>query len=159
MTADLHQRANDLLLRRRVEPLSADDDRWLATHLAECDSCAAEDARLSEALSAFRSVHIELPRNLASRTQLRVRLRAEELRERSTGALWLWTVAAASWALGVATAPFVWRGFEWAGQELHLPRYVALAGMALWWLVPGLLAAGAVLLQKRAAARAAEGLL
>ena len=156
MNMDVHQRAHELLLRGRVEPLSTDDDRWLAAHLAECESCAAEDSRLAAALSRFRSTPIELPRHLASRTQLRVRMRAEELRERSSGTVWLWSVATASWALGVTTAPWVWRGFEWVGQELHLPRYVAMAGVALWWLVPGLLAAGAVLLQKRAAARQAE---
>ncbi len=156
MNADLHQRASDLVTRRRVEPLSRDDEQWLNAHLNECAACAAEESRLAEALSVFRGMHLDLPRNLASRTQLRVRMRSEELRGRSAGTVFLWAIVAMSWALGVATAPWVWAGFEWAGRELHLPRYVAVAGVALWWLVPGLLAAGTVLLQKRRTAREAE---
>jgi hypothetical protein len=153
---DLHQRANELLTRRRAEPLSRDDEQWLNAHVSECAACAVEELRLAEALSAFRTMHIDLPRNLASRTQLRVRMRAEELHERSSSVVFLWAIVAMSWALGVATAPLVWAGFAWASRELHLPRYVAMAGVALWWLVPGLLAAGAVLLRKRGAARGTE---
>jgi len=156
VNANFHERAKELLNRRRVEPLSREDQQWLSMHLSECAACSDEESSLAEALSTFRGMHIDLPRNLASRTQLRVRMRAEELRERSSGSYFLWAIVAMSWALGVATAPWVWAGFDWVGRELHLPRYVAMAGVALWWLVPGLLAAGAVLLQKRAAQREAE---
>jgi hypothetical protein len=156
MNEQTHDRARTLIATQQIEGLSPNDQTWLNTHLAECDSCTAENQRLHQTLSALRTTHIDLPPNLASRTQFRVRLRAEELRERSSGSVVLWAIAAISWALGVATAPWVWRGFEWAGNELGLPKFVWVAGVALWWLVPGLVAAGLVVLQKRGVAREAE---
>jgi hypothetical protein len=156
MIEQTHDRARTLIAGQQIEGLSPSDQAWLNAHLAKCDSCAAEIQRVNHALSALRTTHIDLPRNLASRTQFRVRLRAEELRERDHGSLILWAIAAVSWALGVATAPWVWRGFEWAGNELGLPKFVWMAGVALWWLVPGLVAAGLVVLQKRGVARGAE---
>lgn len=156
MNNSLHVRANELLARRRVEPLSRQDEAWLATHLAECDSCAAEDARLADALVALRAVPINLPRNLASRTQVRVRLRAEELREHGPASRLIWAVACMSWIFGLATAPFVWRGFAWVGGELHLPKLVWMAGVVLWWVVPALVATGIVLLGHKGHAGAAD---
>ncbi|HEY1424961.1 MAG TPA: hypothetical protein VGF20_16025 [Candidatus Acidoferrum sp.] len=156
MNEQTHDRARILIATEQIEGLSPNDQAWLNTHLAECQSCAAENQRVHQALSVLRTTQIDLPQNLASRTQFRVRLRAEELRERNHGSLVLWAIAAISWALGVATAPWVWRGFEWAGNELGLPKFVWMAGVALWWLVPGLVAAGLVVLQKRGVAREAE---
>jgi hypothetical protein len=151
-----HQRAKDLLIRRRVEPLSPGDDRWLTSHLAECTYCTAEESSLAAALSALRAAPLDLPRNLASRTQLRVRLRADEMRERSSGTVLLWCIAAVSWALGIATAPWVWRGFEWLGTELHLPRAVWISGVVLWWVFPALVATGVILWQRELRVRGSE---
>jgi hypothetical protein len=156
MSNDLHVRANELLARRHVEPLQRQDEAWLAAHLTECESCAAEDAGLSDALSALRGMPINLPRNLASRTQLRVRLRAEELREHGPANRLIWAVACMSWIFGLATAPFVWRGFAWVGGELHLPKLVWIAGVVLWWIVPALVATGIVLLGHKGHAGAAD---
>src|SRR5262249_28276046 len=133
-----------------------EDDRWLAEHLAECESCAAADTQMTEALAAMRSMQISLPRNLAARTQMRVRLRAEELREHGPANRLIWAVAVMSWIFGLATAPLVWRGFAWVGGELHLPKLVWMAGVVLWWAVPALVATGVVLLGHKGQAGAAE---
>ena len=156
MSNNAHERAQQLMAERRIGAVSAEDQTWLAAHLAECESCSALDVQTQAALSAFRSVQIELPKNLASRTQLRVRLRAEELPAHNPGRLLLWAIAGVSWLLGLASAPFVWRGFEWIGTELGLPKIIWQLGVALWWLVPGIVATGAVLLQKWARADIAE---
>jgi hypothetical protein len=156
MNEQTHQRAQKLIAQQRVEHVSSDDERWLNAHLAECEFCAGERRRLNESLSALRTMQFDLPRNLASRTQLRVRMRAEELREHGPANQLIWAVAIMSWIFGLATAPFVWRGFEWLGGELHLPKLVWAAGVALWWIVPGIVAAGMVVLQKRGLAREAE---
>lgn len=145
MSSDAHVRANELLGRRRVEALTKQDEQWVTAHLAECAACSAEDARMSEAIAALRGMPIAMPRNLASRTQLRVRLRAEELREHGPANRLVWAVAVVSWIFGLATAPFVWRGFEWLGGELHLPKLVWATGVVLWWAVPALVATGIVL--------------
>jgi len=156
MNSDLHNRAKEFIARRRIEGLSAADQRWLESHLLECPSCATENQRMNDALSAFRAMNIDLPRNLGSRTQLRVRMRAEELREHGSANRLIWAVAVVSWIFGLATAPFIWRGFAWLGGELHLPKLIWIAAVALWWLVPGLVAASIVVLQKRRVAREAE---
>ena len=156
MTNDLHVRAKNLIAQGSIEPVSSDDQRCLEAHLAECQSCANEQRQLRESLSALRTMHIELPPNLTSRTQMRVRIRAEELREHGPTNRLIWAVALMSWVFGLATAPFVWRGFEWLGGELHLPKLVWAAGVVLWWIVPGLVAAGMVVLQKRGLAREVE---
>jgi hypothetical protein len=156
MNEQTHDRARTLIASQQIEGLSRNDQTWLNTHLVECEFCSAENQQVNHALSALRTMNIGVPRDLASRTQFRVRLRGEELREKEPAQKFIWAIAAVSWALGVATAPWVWRGFEWAGNEFGLPKFVWMAGVALWWLVPGLVAAGLVVLQKRGVARGAE---
>jgi sterol desaturase/sphingolipid hydroxylase (fatty acid hydroxylase superfamily) len=149
MKTDLHSQAKDFIRRQHVEFLSPEEQRWLNAHLAECESCAQENFRLDGALCLLRGMHLDLPRNLASRTQFRVRMRSEELREKEPAKKFVWLIAAVSWALGVATAPWVWHGVEWLGQETGAPRLLLQAGFLLWWSVPPLIAAWAALSEKR----------
>lgn len=144
-----HERAQKLIAQRHIEYVSSEDERWLNAHFAECESCSAEKRQLRESLSALRAMHLDLPRNLASRTQFRVRMRAEELREKEPAKKFIWAIAAVSWVLGVATAPLVWHGVEWLGQTTGAPRLLLLAGFVLWWSVPPLIAAWATLREKR----------
>lgn len=146
MIEDPHTRARQMIDRERVEEVISNADRaWLANHLGDCDECARAAEQTDQALASLRSTGIDLPRNLASRTQLRVRLQANELQERSAGHKLLWAVSGASWALGVATAPWVWRGFAWAGEHAGLPKPLWEIGFVLWWAIPALFATGAVL--------------
>ncbi len=148
MNTDVHVRAQQLIAKQRVEGISPEEQVWLGAHAAECEACSALQTQTAQALAAFRSTNIELPKNLAARTQLRVRLRAEELPAHNPGRLLLWAIAGVSWLLGLASAPLVWRGFAWAGGELGLPKIVWQVGVALWWLVPGIVATGTILLHK-----------
>ena len=149
MNSDLHARAQKLIAQQHIESVSHDDERWLNTHLAECESCAAEQRQLRDSLSALRTMHLDLPSNLASRTQFRVRMRAEELREKEPAKKLVWAIAAISWALGVVTAPWVWHGVEWLGRETGAPKLILQAGFVLWWSVPPMIAAWAALREKR----------
>ncbi len=149
MTNELHIRAQKLIAQQIIESVSPDDARWLNTHLAECESCAAEQRQLRDSLSALRTMHLDLPSNLASRTQFRVRMRAEELREKEPAKKLIWAIAAVSWVLGLATAPLVWRGVEWLGQTTGAPKLILQAGFVLWWSVPPMIAAWAALREKR----------
>jgi predicted anti-sigma-YlaC factor YlaD len=151
MSNDLHVRAKNLIAQGCIEPVSSDDQRWLEAHLAQCEFCANEQGQLRESLSALRTMHLDLPANLASRTQFRVRMRAEELREKEPAKKFVWAIAAVSWALGVSTAPWVWRGIEWLGQETGAPKLLLQAGFVLWWSVPPMIAAWAALSDKRVA--------
>ena len=149
MNEKTHERAQTLIATQQIEGLSPNDQTWLNAHLAECESCAAESQRVIHALSALRAMPIDLPRNLASRTQFRVRLRTEELREKEPARKFIWAIAAISWALGVSTAPWVWRGIEWLGHETGAPKLLLQAGFLLWWSVPPMIAAWAALSVKR----------
>ncbi len=149
MTNELHIRAQKLIAQQHIESVSPDDARWLNTHLAECESCAIEQRQLRDSLSAVRTMHLDLPSNLASRTQFRVRMRAEELREKEPAKKLVWAIAAISWALGVVTAPWVWHGVEWLGRETGAPKLILQAGFVLWWSVPPMIAAWAALREKR----------
>jgi len=61
-----------------------------------------------------------------------------------------------SWIFGIASAPLVWRGFAWLGGEFGLPKFVWVAGVAMWWIVPALVATGVVLLEQGRRASASE---
>jgi anti-sigma factor RsiW len=148
MSEELHRRAQELLAKLLVEGLSSSDESWLEAHLQECADCSREAARTRELVRAFRSVPVSVPRNLAARTQSRVRLRAQEKAQTSNGGALLWVITAASWLLGVLSAPLVWRVFVWAGSELKLPKLVLEMGFVLWWTVPALIAVAVVLHQR-----------
>ena len=150
MSENLHSRAQQLMAQSLVEGLAAADQSWLDAHLRECAACSREAARTQELLQAFRNVLVAVPRDLAARTQMRVRLRAQESAQTSTSSAILWIITIASWVLGVCSAPLVWRGFTWVGTQLNLPKPVLELGFVLWWTVPALVAV-AVVLQQRAA--------
>jgi hypothetical protein len=147
MSENLHARAEKLIAQERIEGISPSDRDWLATHLRECPACAQVAQQTSAALSTLRGILIPVPRGLAARTQFRVQLRAQELREREPKRRLLWIMCAMSWALGIATAPYIWRAFEWAGELIGLPRLVWELGFGLWWSIPALVAAAVVLME------------
>jgi hypothetical protein len=148
MNENLHQRAQRLLAESLVEGIAAPDQIWLGQHLRDCADCAREAAATQELLQALRGVPVAVPRDLVARTQLRVRLRAQEADESSRSGLLLWVITAASWLLGVLSAPLVWRAFAWFGGQFGVPRLALVMGFVLWWTVPALIAAAAVLYQR-----------
>jgi anti-sigma factor RsiW len=148
MNDNLHERAQSLLAESVVEGLRPADETWLREHLAECPECAHEAAATQNALRALRAVPVSVPRDLAARTQFRVRLRAQETSTATSGSFWLWVVTAASWLLGVFSAPLVWRGFAWLGANFGLPKLAVEMGFVLWWAVPALVAVAAVIHQR-----------
>lgn len=147
MNENLHSRAENLIAQERIEGVSQSERDWLAAHLRECLTCAQVAQQTSEALRVLRGMPVLLPRGLAERTQFRVQLRAQELREREPKRRLLWIMCAMSWALGIASAPYVWRAFEWAGDRLGLPRLVWEMGFGLWWTIPALIAAAVVVME------------
>jgi len=152
MNENPHVRAQRLLAESTVEGVRDADAAWLREHLACCSDCEREDAKARELLYALRSVPVRVPRDLATRTQLRLRLREQELSRAANGSLWLWLVTAASWLLGVFSAPLVWRVFSWMGSSLGVPKLALEMGFVLWWTVPALVAVGVVLHQRQLSA-------
>jgi hypothetical protein len=147
--SDMHERAESLIAKERVEGLSGIEQDWLAQHLRECSLCADSVNATARALRGLRTVSIPVPRELARRTQFRVRLRARELQVREPRWRLLWAMCGASWVAGAATAPYVWRGLAWAGHHLGVPDLVWKMGFGVWWALPAIVAA-AILLAENA---------
>ncbi len=158
MSDNAHQRALQLIAQARVEGLPVSDSSWLRAHLEDCDLCAEHARQTDQALRLLRTAAIPLPAGLAGRTQFRVRLRAQELREREPRHQLMWITCAVSWALGVTTAPYVWRIFEWVGQHTGAPKILLQLSFGLWWAIPALIA-GAVMLIENARQASATRLL
>jgi hypothetical protein len=155
---DLHARAQEFFAKSLVEEISSADRTWLDRHLCDCPDCASEVLVTQNLLGALRSVPVSVPRDLAARTQLRVRLRAQENSPtpRSSGIL-LWLITGMSWVLGIFSAPLVWRAFSWVGGHLSIPKLALQMGFVLWWVVPALFAVGAILHQKALAPASSHG--
>ena len=135
MSKELHAWAEQLIAQERVEGISAADQQRLRQHLAECTACTARAGATEQAIRSLRNLGVPLPPALASRTQFRVRIRAEQLRGEPRWRV-VWTACGLSWAFGAATAPYVWRGLEWAGHRLNVPNIVWELGFGLWWALP-----------------------
>jgi anti-sigma factor RsiW len=145
---DAHARAKQLIDQHHVEGgLAAQDRAWLDAHLQDCPACSSRAQATENALRALRTEVIPFPSGLASRAQFRVRLRAQQLQEREPRSLAVWAVAGVSWALGIATAPYVWQLFAWMGERLHVPKLAWELGFGLWWLIPALIAGGILLVE------------
>ena len=138
---NIHDRAQQLISQERIEGIPASENNWLAAHLQECESCANFARKTSAALRSLQTIPIALPAGLAERTQFRVGLRAQQLRQHEPRRRALWIAAGISWVAGVASAPFVWRLFAWLGEQAGVPKLVWEMGFGLWWAVPALIAA------------------
>jgi anti-sigma factor RsiW len=149
LRTDIHARAQEFFAKSLVEEISNADRAWLDVHLRACPDCAREILATQNLLGALRSVPVAVPRDLAARTQLRVRLRAQETSpaSQSSGIL-LWLITGMSWLLGIFSAPVVWRAFAWVGSYFSIPKLALQVGFIFWWVVPALFAVGAILHQK-----------
>ena len=146
MSAELHARAAHLIAQERIEGLAAADQQWLRQHLAECASCATHADSTEQAIRSLRGISVSLPKTLASRTQFRVRMRAQQLRGEPRWRM-VYAACGISWAFGAVTAPYVWRGLEWVGQRMGAPKIIWELGFGLWWALPAAVVAVILLIE------------
>jgi hypothetical protein len=147
MSENVHNRALQLIAQARVEGIPESESAWLRTHLENCNFCAEHARQTDRALRVLRTAAIPLPDGLASRTQFRVRLRAQELREREPKRRALWLACGISWVFGIVSAPYVWRLFAWFGELSGVPKIVWELGFGLWWTIPALFVAVVLLME------------
>lgn len=145
MSQDIHAHAALLMAQERVEGISAAEQTWLQQHIADCASCAARAGVTAQAIRSLRGLSVALPASLAGRTQFRVQMRAQQLRGEPRWRL-VWAACGISWAFGAATAPYVWRGLEWAGHRMGVPNIVWELGFGLWWALPAAVVAAILLM-------------
>lgn len=154
MNEEVHVRTKRLIAQERVEGISAEERQWLDEHLSDCPACAELAMTTAQVIRSLRAVSVPLPRGLASRTQMRVRLRAQRLQRYEPRWRLVWLACGISWAFGAATAPYVWRALEWAGHRMGVPDLIWEMGFGLWWAVPA--AVTGIILLMTNAARSAE---
>jgi hypothetical protein len=147
MNENTHERALQLIAQERVEGMPETDRTWLRAHLEDCDFCAEHARQTDRALRLLRTAAIPVPAGLTGRTQFRVRLRAQELREREPKRRALWLACGVSWIFGVASAPYVWSLFQWLGERTGVPKLVWEVGFGLWWSIPALFALAVLLME------------
>jgi len=141
MSEDLHAKASHLIAQERIEGISEVERQWLERHLQECEQCAEQTRTTDAAIRALRGVGVPLPRSLASRTQMRLRLRAQQLHAQEPHWRLIWAACGVSWAFGAVTAPYVWRSLAWLGHRVGMPKIVWEMGFGLWWALPAVVVA------------------
>ena len=156
MKEENHWRAKQLIDVTQLEGLSAADRAWLDEHLQNCASCRELAQATARAIQSLRSVLVGVNPALVSKTQIRVHLRAQELREQQARMRTLWVSCALSWVLGAVSAPLLWQGFEWLGRRIALPEAIWITAFALWWLTPAVVV-GTVLAWQRSHASSETG--
>jgi anti-sigma factor RsiW len=144
MSEDIHERALQLVDKRQVEGLTAEEHNKLEAHLESCAQCQKRALETEGALHALRSAAPRFDVTLVLTTQMRARIRARELIENAARARALWISCTLSWVLGVLSAPLLWRGFEWMGQRWAISRPVWMTGFALSWVAPAVVAAAVI---------------
>ena len=95
MTNDLHAHAETLIAKERVEGISPAEQEWLSKHLGECAQCTESANAMQQALRSLWTLNVSVPRELAARTQFRVRLRAQELQAREPRWRLIWAMCGA----------------------------------------------------------------
>jgi len=142
-----HVRARQMLSLADAEQLPAADRAWLESHLEACDSCRAFAQDAGDLVRALRSIPVAADRTLVAATQMRVRLRARELRQRDER-LWLVGVSCVVVTLTAALTNLAcWRGFTWLVERTHVSAATWPVAFVALFIVPAL-AASVLLLAK-----------
>ena len=139
MIRDPHQQARELIACG-AQGLTDSQQTWLRTHLDGCASCRDYAAAAEQLVRSLRSVPVAANLALVRTTQMRVRLHAQQLRQRQER-LWLIWMSCVLVGLSAAiTTPFLWRGFQWLGEWARVSSPVWQVGFMVFWISPALVA-------------------
>jgi predicted anti-sigma-YlaC factor YlaD len=144
MKQDAHEQARQLIACG-VGDRTSQEQAWLQSHLESCPSCREYAEAAQQLVRAMRAIPLAADRTLVRSTQMRVRARARELRQRRERVLLVAGSCALVAILSALTTPLVWRGFEWLGQWNQMATPVWQTGFLLFWVAPTI-AAGVLLL-------------
>jgi predicted anti-sigma-YlaC factor YlaD len=138
MTRDVHEQARQWIALGGVDDLPQAQGAWLQTHLYQCESCRDYAQATGRLIRSVRSVPIAAGPGLVRATQMLVRARALQLREKRER---LWLVGMSCVLVGLSAAiftPLLWRGFAWIGQWAEVSSPVWQTGFAIFWIAPAL---------------------
>ena len=136
MTEDLHQRAESMLALGNTAQLSRAERDWLHSHLENCPACRAYEQKTQDVVTALRAVPLAASSQLVQRTQLRVRMRAQELRAKQERILVVSISIILVSVTALLTTMLGWRGFQWLGGHFQLSSTIWQFGFAMFWIGP-----------------------
>ncbi|HXR17762.1 MAG TPA: zf-HC2 domain-containing protein [Terriglobales bacterium] len=137
MSRDPHQQARELIACGQQD-LSDSEQTWLRTHLDGCAACRDYAETAGQVVRSLRSVPVAADLGLVRTTQMRVRLHANQLRQKQER---MWLVIMSCVIVGLSAAistPFLWRGFEWLGEWARVSSPVWQVGFMVFWISPAL---------------------
>jgi predicted anti-sigma-YlaC factor YlaD len=144
MTGNPHERARKIIALAGAEDLGGQQD-WLRAHVQECAACRAYAEAAFRAVRVLRSQPLAADSGLVRATQMRVRSRALELRQRRER---MWLVWLSCLFVGVSaaiTTPLFWRAFAWMGEWAGVSSWVWQSGFTFVWIVPALVVSAILL--------------
>jgi len=138
MTRDIHEQARQWVALGGVDDVSEAERACLETHIQQCESCREYAEACGAVIRSVRSLPFAAGPALVQTTQIRVRERARQLREKQDR-LWLVWMSCVGVGLSAAiTTPLLWRGFAWIGQWAEVSSPVWQTGFAMFWIAPAL---------------------
>jgi predicted anti-sigma-YlaC factor YlaD len=136
---DPHQEAREWIAFGS-QGLPDSDHVRLSTHLDGCASCRDYAQAAEQLVRSLRSVSVAADRVLVQKTQLRVRLRAQQLRQGQERQWLVWMACILVGLSAAITTPLLWRGFEWLGAWARVSSPVWQVGFMVFWISPALAA-------------------
>jgi anti-sigma factor RsiW len=149
MSAESHERAQQLITKAQVEGIRVDERDWLDDHLTSCPECATAADALTAAVQSLRTLSDPATPELVRQTRLAIRVRAEQLRSTRSGWTPLWIATALSSISMILTTSYVWQAFGWVGRVGHIPAIVWQVGFLMWWFLPATVLAAAAAWRNR----------
>ncbi len=155
MKNQTHDRARDLITASSVEGLTAAESNWLQNHLADCRECSQYAKAASMARETLHAISFTVDPALVATTQMRVQLRARELRDREQRLIPVWISCIVALLVAVVTTPYLWEACAWVGGRANVAPALWQTGFVLCWFFPGLLALLVTLMVRGAGSKTA----
>lgn len=137
MSRSVHEQARELIAAG-AQDLPAEQQGWLRRHLRECAECRDYTEAAGRVVDALRGQPLAADSALVEATQLRVRSRALELRQRQQRT---WLVCLSCLLVGLSatiTTPLLWGAFAWLGSWAGVASWVWQASFTVFWMAPAL---------------------
>lgn len=149
MPSDSHERARFLVDRDLLEGNSAEERRWLDSHLEQCLECSGYAALTTRSVRALDAFAFELDPAAAMRVENVVRERAARMSAGDLHPRTLWLGTAVAIGLTIAGTLALWQPAMWLAGRWNLPSPAWIVAFAAFWPVPSLLVAALPFLRAR----------
>jgi len=140
MKRDVHEQVREWIASAGAEGLTDAQPSWVQAHVEDCETCRNYAEAASQLIRSLRSVPMAADLSLVRTTQMRVRLRAQQLRQKQERLWLIWASCALVGLTAATTTPLLWRSFQWMGEWARVSSPVWQVGFALFSMAPALAA-------------------